>query len=58
MAHPIATDPAVVAKLGMALAAAAVAEAAGTASEKWRRRKYEGRGESTPMMVYFASRRG
>jgi hypothetical protein len=26
--------------------------------KKWRRRKYRGRGESTPMMVDFASRRG
>jgi hypothetical protein len=33
-ARPIATDPTVVANLGMAVAAAAAAEAAGTASEK------------------------
>ncbi len=33
-ARPITTNPAVAAKLGMAVAAAAVAEAAGTATEK------------------------
>jgi hypothetical protein len=34
MAHPIATNLAVVAKLGMAVAAAGAAEAVGTATEK------------------------
>jgi hypothetical protein len=34
MVRPIASNPAVVAKLGTAVAAAAVAEAAGTATEK------------------------
>jgi hypothetical protein len=60
-ARLIATNLAVAAELGTAVvaAAAAAAEVAGIATEKkWRRRKYEDRGESSPMTVDFSSRQG